>query len=675
MGKIKQRNILLLEPNYKNKYPPIGLMKLATYHRMLGDNVMFYKGDLKGFIINEICEELIIKLSNIDNSVNWLNHKKLLKEFIKTGRKEYFKELCPLSKYELLISNWLIYYRNYFKKKEYLKNPKWDRVCISTLFTFFWNVTIDTIEFSKTIVKDKREIFIGGVLATVLADDLEKATGIKPIKGLLNNPGVLDNDNNIIIDELPLDYSILDEIEYKYPESDAYYGYMTRGCVRKCTFCAVWKIEPKFNHYISLIEKLQETKSLFGDKRNLLLLDNNVLASKQFGQIIEEIKKAGFFKGAKFIEPNYLDIAIGNLKKGINEKAFIKKTFELFHNLLNKLKGNKQQEFYSLLAQTKLLDLNTATKDNILLVYSEVEELYEKIRNKTPKSRYVDFNQGVDARLITEERMKLLSEIAIHPLRIAFDSISQKEVYDKSVRLAAKYEIKNLSNYLLYNEKDKPQELYERLEINILLSEELGINIYSFPMKFHPITGGKHLNRNFLGEHWNRKYIRAIQTILNSTKGKIGRGPNFFYEAFGKNLEEFNNILIMPEPYILYRFFFKDMGFTEKWQNEYLNLTQRQKEIAVEIIKTNDFVKVESRTNDRSVISFLKEHYLLKREDINNSESEIFKLKKEYDIRRSKNSHLNFAKTYKQSEKVKKYILPFHSEPHLYLVCETEPKV
>jgi hypothetical protein len=29
------RNILLIEPNYKNKFPPIGLMKLATYFKTL----------------------------------------------------------------------------------------------------------------------------------------------------------------------------------------------------------------------------------------------------------------------------------------------------------------------------------------------------------------------------------------------------------------------------------------------------------------------------------------------------------------------------------------------------------------------------------------------------------------------------------------------------------------
>lgn len=629
-----RRKVLLLEPNYKNKYPPIGLMKLATYHRKLGYEVVFYKGEINSFILNELYEELVTRMISVDNTIIWGKYKSLIISYLKNGKQEQYEEIIALSKYKILIGDWLVHYKKYYKQKEYLNHPKWDRICISSLFTFYWDITIKTIEFAKKIVKEKSQIFVGGVLATVLADELEKATGIKPIKGLLNCPGVLDEHNEIIIDELPLDYSILNEIDYKYPENNAYYGYMTRGCVRKCSFCAVWKIEPKFNPYISLKEKIEETKYMYGDKRNLLLLDNNVLASKRFPQIIEEIKECGFVKGAKYIEPNELDIAIRNLKNKINDRAYIKRSFELFQLLLNKLKGKEQQKLYKLFAEKNLLNVNTVTKDNVLNVYPIIKDLFEKHRNKASKLRYVDFNQGLDARLITEKKMRLLSEIPIKPLRIAFDNLSFKDVYVKSIHLAAKYNIKHLSNYLLYNERDRPEELYERIKINVLLSEELDINIYSFPMKFHPVSGEKHLNRDYLGKHWNRKYIRAIQTILNSTKGKIGRGESFFYEAFGRDIDEFNKILIMPETYILYRFFFRDTGFTEKWWTEFSNFDEKQKDEALEIIKTNDFSNIEKRTYDTIILDFFKRHYFISREDIINPKSDIYKLKQKYDTQR-----------------------------------------
>ena len=92
------------------------------------------------------------------------------------------------------------------------------------------------------------------------------------------------------------------------------------------------------------------------------------------------------------------------------------------------------------------------------------------------------------------------------------------------------------------------------MRINVDLCEKLGITIYSFPMKYHPIDDPEYFkNRDFIGEHWNRKFIRAIQAVLNSTKGKIGRGIEFFEESFGKNVEEFQKILWMPETFIIYR--------------------------------------------------------------------------------------------------------------------------
>ena len=111
-----------------------------------------------------------------------------------------------------------------------------------------------------------------------------------------------------------------------------------------------------------------------------------------------------------------------------------------------------------------------------------------------------------------------------------------------------KRQIKNLSNYLLYNFEDKPEELYYRLRMNVDLCEELGASIYSFPMKYHPINDKEFfMNRDYIGKYWNRKFIRAVQAVLNSTKGKIGRGVSFFEEAFGRNVDEFMKILWMPE--------------------------------------------------------------------------------------------------------------------------------
>lgn len=50
-------------------------------------------------------------------------------------------------------------------------------------------------------------------------------------------------------------------------------------------------------------------------------------------------------------------------------------------------------------------------------------------------------------------------------------------------------------------------------------------------MKYHPINDKEFfMNRDYIGKFWNRKFIRAVQAVLNSTKGKIGRGVDFFEE-------------------------------------------------------------------------------------------------------------------------------------------------
>ena len=631
-----KRRVLLLEPNYKNKFPPIGLMKLSTYFRTRGDEVVFYKGDLRDFVIQQIVEECLTKLYQIDNSINWKLRADKITLYIKYRKKDYLNSInIDDSEYAILVYTWLEYYKKFYYSGEYRKHPRWDWVGVTTMFTFYWDITIETIEFAKTMVKDVKNLMVGGVLASIQPNEIEAATGIKPHCGTLHTPGEIDKDDNRIIDELPLDYSILDEIEYEYPDSGAFYSYATRGCIRQCPFCAVPIIEPKYQQYLPLQERIKRTRRLFGDQRNLLLMDNNVLASGELSKIIADIKACGFAKGAKFIEPNQYDIAIRNLRLHINDRAYIRKCFKLLKEL-NEMKSftlTQRTIIYGLREKYGFLHLETCTREALISTYREFAPYFQRKYDKQKgKQRFVDFNQGVDARLFNDKIVSLLSDIAIRPLRIAFDNIRDKDVYVKAVTMSVNHGIKDFSNYLLYNFKDKPIDLYNRLKLNVDKCEELGVSIYSFPMKYHPVKGEHSHDRDFIGEHWNRKYIRAIQAILNATKGKVGRGQSFFEEAFGKNENEFQELLMMPETFLLYRFFFRDLGYTQRWRDDMAKLSIEEREELYPIIFNNDFNNIEELTDNislRKVLAYYKNY----RAEIITPGTELYKEKQIYDAK------------------------------------------
>ena len=119
MGKPKARKkVLLIEPNYSNKFPPIGLMKLATYHRNLGNwDVVFYKGDLVTFVIDRITDKCIAELQLIDNSIDWTIRKDKIFEYIRTRKRDVFESIgIDDSAFYLLLSEKLDDYKNYFWK-------------------------------------------------------------------------------------------------------------------------------------------------------------------------------------------------------------------------------------------------------------------------------------------------------------------------------------------------------------------------------------------------------------------------------------------------------------------------------------------------------------------------------------------------------------------------------
>jgi hypothetical protein len=620
------RKILLIEPDYQNKYPPIGLMKISTYHKMLGDDVRFFKGNVNDLIAEGKTADCIRALKKVDARYNWDNYYPNIYSCIRDrgqGTLDEFMENIYSNSSDNIRETICV-----FKSKR--PKPQYDRVYVTSLFTFYWRTTIKAIKQAKTLVADQQQLLVGGVMASLLTNEIEIATGIKPFSGLLDKPGILDKDNSLIVDDLPLDYSILYEVDYEYPTQSAYFTFMTKGCTRKCAFCSVPILEPTYKEKISTLDKFEQISMRYGEQRNLLLMDNNVLASPKFPEIVQEIKAMGFFKGAKYIEPNQYEIGISNLRTKVNDDAYVKRITKLIQELYKtRIKKKAKQEFLEVLERNHLIPFDQINKTNILKSYKEISPWYEKYRKKNPVERYVDFNQGIDGRYVNEDNMRLISELSIKPLRIAFDYIGMKKQYINAVELAAKYGLTHLSNYLLFNFKDDPNDLYERLRINVDLNKKYNLKIFSFPMKYIPLFGEDAKDRKHIGVKWNKKFVRGIQCILNVTKGIVAPGYEFFELAFGKNIHEYREILYMPEPFIIYRHKFEEAGLTKEWKDCFYSLNEEESVEARKIIEANDFTDLANKSSNPAILRLLQ-YYTVNAKQIGSSDTAREKLRAKF---------------------------------------------
>lgn len=503
--------VLLVEPNYKNKYPPMGLMKISTYHKMLNDEVRFVKG------IHP----------SIDAEV-------------------------------------------------------WDRIYVTTLFTFDFAISVETINHYMRLSNDVNSLYVGGIMASLMPDRVIEATGIERshiLTGLFTDTSVVGDDNDINVDQLPLDYDILEDIEYKYPAGDNYFAYATRGCPNHCSFCAVPILEPNFHVTNNIVEQIRTIDRKYGPKQNLLLLDNNVLNTPNLEALVNDLCEAGFGRGAKYVDPGAYKIIMMRYHNGDRAEFLDKKMMTYLESFKKRIKSKEMLDtFLSIVIGAEEAE---NFSEYILEHEAELSPIIEKYRSKAAKARYLDFNQGIDGRKIDDENMAQLARLAIRPLRIAFDDIKLKQKYCEAVRTAHRHGIKQISNYILFNYKDKPEELYERLRINIELNRELGIQIFSFPMKYSPID---RTDRDYIGENWTKKSIRAISAILQVTKGVVAAGSDFFYKAFGSTLDEYFELLAMPRELIMFRYHFEENGTTAEWQKLYRAMNEEQKKKLMEFV-------------------------------------------------------------------------------------------
>jgi hypothetical protein len=153
--------------------------------------------------------------------------------------------------------------------------------------------------------------------------------------------------------------------------------------------------------------------------------------------------------------------------------------------------------------------------------------------------------------------LREMSTICLKPLRIAFDHIGVRKPYETAIRYATEFGLTELSNYMLYNFHDTPQDLYERMALNISLNENLGTRIFSFPMRYQP-TDMK--DRTHVGPNWTRFQLRSMQIILQATHGIVSGTPDFFRRAFGASVEEFERLLARPEKFVFNRIWYEELG-------------------------------------------------------------------------------------------------------------------
>lgn len=321
--------ILEIEPDYYTRYPPLGLLKLATLERERGNDVKLVRGrvDVSGYL------------------------------------------------------------------------PQ--KIYITSLFTYAWKPVHNAIRHYHNLFPEA-EIVVGGIYATLMPLHIKKK-----FPYVKTHLGLVSEAENL----LPA-YDLLRSVE-KWKDWKKSILFTTRGCIRKCPFCVVPKVEggmkePKFT-VLPLINP---------DHRQVVIWDNDFLASPFAKDILLELRDEGYT---------------------------------------------------------------------------------------------VDFNQGLDARLMTEEFAGLLADVKSNTIHMAYDWTWEGPFVSKAINLLdeAGYRKRDLIFYVLHNfyddqhdKGDRPRDFLQRLQ------DLMKWGASAYPMRFIPLNSLK--RRNYVSPLWTKQELEMV---------------------------------------------------------------------------------------------------------------------------------------------------------------------
>jgi hypothetical protein len=130
----------------------------------------------------------------------------------------------------------------------------------------------------------------------------------------------------------------------------------------------------------------------------------------------------------------------------------------------------------------------------------------------------VDFNQGLDARLLSEKVAERISRLKIDRfVRLSYDYRQMRPHIKEAVEILKSHGIngRNILVYTLYNFTDSPQDLFERIR------DILRWGAVCYPMRYQPLN--TLVKNRYVAPKWDEGRLDAIQRA----RRVIGRGGAF----------------------------------------------------------------------------------------------------------------------------------------------------
>lgn len=311
-------HILLVEPEYYSRYPPLGLLKIASYWREKHASVELVRG------------------------------------------------CVPPS-----------------------RRP--NRIYVTSLFTWAWEPVWKAIKYYKSRFPNV-DVHLGGLYASIMKEHAELSGADHVHAGVLRE-----------VEDLFPAYDLV-------PEWDATIVQASRGCNRRCPYCAVWRVEGRIK---STKEKISNL--IYPGHRRIIFWDNNLLQSPNWRSIFDELVTLSQRRGLK-----------------------------------------------------------------------------------------IDFNQGLDARLLTDEAAEKIAKMKTACIRFSYDNKSVGQKITKAVDTFSRLGLRrrHVGIYLLFNYMDSPDDLFERVR------QVLEAGAVAMPLRYQPLDSLKY--NSYIGPFWTKEKLEQF---------------------------------------------------------------------------------------------------------------------------------------------------------------------